>query len=144
MNYARIGAVSYVIWGLMHIVGGVFILSAVAEGPAQGYAIYEESSAVYTNLAGDVLGYLAYGFVWIGSLVTYIGARFNWKNRQSSFLLNTVLVGLTDLGLIIFLVGPGYVSWGEAAPGLVLFASGAASGLIACNFPNLRVKSGTG
>jgi uncharacterized iron-regulated membrane protein len=132
MNYAKIGAVSFVLWGLLHIVGGTAILMAVGESPANGFAVYEESTAAYTELAGSVLGNLAYSFIWIGVVVTFVGVRYNWHNSQAGLMLNTALVGLTDLGLIIFLILPGFVGWGEASPGLVLFAAGAIFGGIAC------------
>lgn len=132
MNFAKIGAIFFLLWGVLHIIGGAAILAAVGESPASGFAIYEESTAAYTALSGSVLGYLAYSFVWIAVLVSYIAIRLNWKNSQDGLALNTVLVGLTDIGLVIFLVLPGFVSWGEAAPGLVLFAGGAIFGGIAC------------
>lgn len=133
MNYAKIGAVSFILWGLVHIVGGGAILLAVADSPTQGFAIYQEAVTVYTPLAGSVLGYLAYGFVWIAILVTYVGIRYNWHNSRNGLALNTFVVGLTDLGLLIFLVWPGFISWGEASPGLVLFAVAAIFGGMACN-----------
>lgn len=140
MNKAKIGAVFFVLWGLLHIVGGGAILAAVADSPSQGFAVYEESSAVYTELAGAVLGYLAYGLVWIGALVTYVGVRYNWQNSSNGLALNTVLVGLTDLGLVIFLIWPGFVSWGEASPGLLLFAGGVVFGGLACNAAHPKTR----
>lgn len=136
MNYAKTGAVFFIFWGLLHILGGSMILMAVGESAAAGFAIYEESTATYTELAGSVLGYLAYSFIWIAVVVTYVGIRYNWRNSEAGLMLNTALVGLTDLGLIIFLVLPGFVGWGEAAPGLVLFAGGAIFGGIACQSGN--------
>jgi hypothetical protein len=132
MNYAKIGATSFILWGLLHIVGGSAILLAVTESPEAGFAMYNAPAAPYTALAGSVLGYLAYGFVWIAVVVTYVGVRYNWRNSQQGLALNTALVGLTDIGLIVFLVLPGFLSWGEASPGLLLFASGAIAGGIGC------------
>lgn len=133
MSKAKIGAVFFVLWGILHIVGGGAIIAAAAESPAQGFAIYERSSADYTELAGAILSYFAYGLGWIGVLVTYIAVRYNWHNSANGLALNTVLVGLTDLGLIIFLVWPGFLSWGDASPGLVLFAGGVVFGGLACS-----------
>ncbi len=132
MNFAKVGAVFFILWGLLHIVGGGAIVMAAAESPAQGFAMYGEHSVAYTQLAGSVLGYLAYGFVWIAVLVTYIGIRYNWRNSKDGLALNTVLVGMTDLGLMIYLVMPGFVSWGNASPGLLLFAGGVVFGGLAC------------
>lgn len=64
----------------------------------------EESTATLTALSGSVLGYLAYSFVWIAVVVTYIGVRHNWQNNPHGLAFNTALVALTDLGLVIFLV----------------------------------------
>ncbi len=133
MNFAKVGAVFFILWGIIHVIGGGAILFAAAESPAQGFAIYGAHSDTYTELAGNVLSYLAFGFVWIAVLVTYIGVRYNWSNSQSGLALNTVLVGMTDIGLIVFLVLPGFLSWGEASPGLLLFTGGVVFGGIACN-----------
>ena len=133
MNFAKIGAIFFISWGLIHIIGGGAILVAVAESPAQGFAIYGAHNDSYTELAGGVLAYLAYGFVWIAVLVTYIGARYNWQNNQLGLALNTLLVGMTDIGLIVFLVLPGFMSWGNASPGLLLFIGAVVFGGIACD-----------
>ncbi len=132
MNHAKIGAVFFILWGLIHIIGGGAILLAVAESPAQGFAVYGDTVSTYTQLAGSVLGYLAYGFVWIAVLVTYIGVRYNWHNSQTGLALNTALVGMTDVGLLLFLVIPGFLSWGNASPGLLLFAGAVVFGGLAC------------
>lgn len=132
MKFAKVGAVLFVLWGLLHILGGAIILMAVGESPAQGYAIYQESSTPYSELAGAVLGYLAYSFIWIAVVVTVIGIRYNWNNSEQGLMLNTALVGLTDLGLVIFLVLPGFVSYGEAAPGLLLFVAAVVFGGMGC------------
>ena len=132
MKHARVGAVFFILWGLLHIVGGGVIVIEAAQSPAQGFAMYGEHSATYTQLAGNILGYLAYGFVWVAVLVTCIGVRYNWRNSKDGLVLNTVLVGMTDLGLVIYLVLPGFVSWGNASPGLLLFTGGVVFGGLAC------------
>jgi hypothetical protein len=122
---ARTGSVLFVLWGLLHIVGGFVILR-------DGYAAYGGVSGDYPPLAGAILSYLAYTFVWSGAAVTVIGGTLNWRNSNLGLGLNTALIGLTDLGLVLFLVMPGFVNWQEAAPGLVLFAGALASATPAC------------
>lgn len=143
MMFARVGAVFFILWGLLHVVGGASILLAAIESPAAGYASYGEHADSYTELAGGVLAYLAYGFVWIGVLATIIGLRYNWANSQQGLALNTVLVGATDLGLVLFLVLPGFMSWIEASPGLLLFIGGAVFGGIACSSAHDSGRVGT-
>ena len=79
-----------------------------------------------------MLGYLAYSFVWIAVVVTFVAIKYNWHNSEQGLMLNTALVGLTDLGLVMFLVLPGFVSWGEAAAGLVLFIGAIVFGGLGC------------
>ncbi|MDX1381417.1 MAG: hypothetical protein R3233_09870 [Xanthomonadales bacterium] len=122
MKSAKIGAMLFVFWGLLHVVGGGAILSAALASPDRGFAFYDPAAADYSRLAGDVLAYLAFGFVWIGLLVTAVGARYNWRNDRQALALNTALVGCTDLGLVLFLVWPGHLSWLQASPGLLSFA----------------------
>ena len=131
-TYARIGAVFFVLWGLLHIVGGGAILAAAAGGAEAGYAIYQNSAGPFPPVAGAILSYFAFQLVWLGALVAAIGATLNWRNSALGLALNTALAGLTDLGLVIFLAVPGYVSWPEAAIGIVLFLVAAVAGGIGC------------
>ena len=132
MKLAKTGAVLFVLWGVLHMLGGAAILAAAAGSPDAGYATYDPAASGYTALAGDVLAYLAWGFAWIGALVAWVAIRYNWRNSEAGLALNTVLVGLTDLGLLLFLVLPGHLGWAEASPGLALFAAAALAGGFAC------------
>jgi hypothetical protein len=120
------------LWGLLHILGGGVILAALGDSPEAGFAVYQQSGGTYPPLAGTVLGYLAYGFAWTGLLVILVAAIGNWRNSAPSLALNTALVGFTDLGLVNFLLLPGYVGWAEASPGLVLFLLAVIAGGMAC------------
>jgi len=131
MILAKTGAVLFILWGLIHILGGSLILASVTGNPDAGYAFYDEAATGYSALAGSVLGYLAFSFAWIGAVVAWIGLRYNWRNSSLGLALNFALVGLTDFGLVVFLVLPGFLSWLEASPGLVLFAGAAICAVIA-------------
>lgn len=137
MTFAKTGAVLFILWGVIHIVGGSLILTAVTGNPDAGYAFYDEAATGYSTLAGGVLGYLAFSFAWIGAVVAWVGLAYNWRNSTRGLALNLALVGLTDLGLVVFLVLPGFLSWTEASPGLVLFAGAAICSGIGCQ-TNLR------
>jgi hypothetical protein len=129
---ARTGAILFVLWGLLHVVGGGAILLALGDGAASGFAVYQSSTGTYPPLAGAVLGYLAFTFVWIGAAVTVVGVRLNWRNSAAGLALNTVIAGLTDIGLVVFLVFPGYVTWPEASIGIALLLAAAFVSGIAC------------
>ena len=128
----KIGAVFFVAWGLIHVIGGASILAALGDGVDSGYATYRNSSGSYDPLAGSVLGYFAYLLVCIGLAVAAMGATMNWKNSQSGLAVNTAVIAVTEIGLVYFLVVPGFVSWSEASIGFAPFFVAAAASGIAC------------
>jgi hypothetical protein len=121
MLFARIGAVFFGLWGLLHLVGGSAILATtLANGPAAGFAFYEQSGGEYPALAGAILAMNSFTIAWVGALVTVIAFTLNWRNDCSGFLLNVTLAGLMDVALVAFLLTPGFVSLGDALNGISL------------------------
>lgn len=129
----RTGAILFILWGVIHILGGGAILAATLESAEAGYAIYQNSAGDFPAIAGNALGYLAYFFLCAGIASAAIGVTLNWRNSELGLGLNTAIAGVTDIGLIIFFAIPGYVSWPEASIGIVLFVSAAIVGGMACN-----------
>jgi hypothetical protein len=78
------------------------------------------SSAATGQPVFSVLAFHGFNLAWIGALVTAIALTLNWRRRPASFLINSALVALTDLGLLITTVAAGAMTVGNAAPGLVL------------------------
>ncbi|MGE0556869.1 MAG: hypothetical protein AB7E73_01750 [Burkholderiales bacterium] len=132
LTKARTGAVLFMLWGLLHVVGGAVILAALTDGAESAYALYQNGIGVYPAIAGFVLGYLAYCLICMGIVVAAVGAMANWRNSANGLALNTIIVGLTEIGLVGFLIVPGYVSWTEAVPGMLLFMAAVTLGGIAC------------
>lgn len=121
MLFARIGAVFYGLWGLLHVVGGSAILAAtLGGGPAAGFAFYEQSGGDFTPLAGAILAMNSFTIAWVGALVLVVAATMNWRNDRKGFLLNLVLAGLMDVALVVFLLAPGFVTLGDAMLGIGL------------------------
>jgi hypothetical protein len=129
---AKIGAVAFGLWGLLHIIGGAAILFALEGGPDQGYALYQNHAGTYTPLSGAILGYFAFLLICIAVAVSFVAVRLNWRNSKPGLVANTLNIGLTDLGLILYLLVPGFVTWGEAAIGLGLFGIAVVSSGLAC------------
>jgi hypothetical protein len=121
MLFARIGAVFFGLWGLLHLVGGFAILAtALGGGPAAGFAFYEQSGGEFTALAGAILAMNSFTIAWVGALVTVIAFTMNWRNDCKGFLLNVTLAGMMDVALVVFLLAPGFVSLGSALNGISL------------------------
>ncbi len=90
----RVGAVLYVLWGLMHLYAAwlSFQLGAgVADGDVQ--------SKVYQN--GWNLGYIALFCIAVAVI-------FNWRNSLTGYVLNAVTVSITDIGFLVLIYWPGH------------------------------------
>jgi hypothetical protein len=125
MKHAQIGAVFFGLWGLLHIVGGIAILAALSDGPAAGFAVYQNAQGDYSQAAGAILGMNSFGLALVGAVVLLIAATMNWRNSPLGAVLNLALAGGMDLALVLFLLIPGLVSLGEALIGFGLLGCAA-------------------
>ena len=133
---ARLGAIAFALWGLLHIAGGGAILAALAESPASGFAVYLGAAQAYDPLAGQILAYLAFVLCASGIAVVGVAILLNWRNSALGLAINTGIAGVLDLGLIVFLALPGFVTWPEASLGIGLLVAGAVLAGIGCRVPN--------
>ena len=95
MIYARIGAVFYILWGLLHLVAAkkVYLLGQTLEsGMVQG-RIYQD--AFY------LLFFALFGIV--------VALTLNWKNSRLGYWLNFVVVSFADIGFIVAVLMPAYL-----------------------------------
>lgn len=127
----KIGAVFYILWGLLHIIGGVALLQTLSSEGVKGVLATLGSAVPTTELpvisggvTGAVLAFFAFNWVWIGLLVLVAAVRLNWYNSKIGYWLNLAVAGAADLGLIVMLLAPGYmaISDGWAGPLLWLLA----------------------
>lgn len=94
-SYANLGAVAYVLWGLLHLQAArmVYMLGQNLEaGIVQG-RIYQD--------AWNLLFFALFGIA--------VAVSFNWKNSHLGYWLNLVVVSAADIGFIIAVLIPGYV-----------------------------------
>jgi len=102
MVFAKIGSVSYIIWGLLHIVAAVqgFQLGASLEpGLVQGKINQGTWDLLFTALAAISISII-----------------YNWKNSVLGYWVNLLLVSIADIGFIIFVLLPGHI---ELFPGIL-------------------------
>jgi hypothetical protein len=86
-----------------------------------GSAVASSVPETLPAVVGGVGAFHAFNLVWIGLLVIVVAAKLNWHNSRTGAWLNGTLAGMADLGLVVFLLLPGYMPWAEGAPGIVLF-----------------------
>ncbi len=93
--FAKLGAVAYVLWGLLHLQAArlVYMLGQTLEpGIVQG-RIYQD--------AWNLLFFALFGIV--------VAVLLNWKNSRLGYWLNLVVVSAADIGFIVAVLIPGYV-----------------------------------
>ncbi|MEP0068684.1 hypothetical protein [Pyruvatibacter sp.] len=88
MMYAKIGAVSYALWSVLHVVLGVSRLMERAD----------------SNLLAEATGRLAQGhwtLIYIG-VFGLILSYFNWKNSTTAYWVAAFIISAEDIGFILF------------------------------------------
>jgi hypothetical protein len=96
MKLAKVGAISYIIWSLLHIGASLdeFRLGSTLEpGLVQGKI---------NQGAWDLLFFALFAIV--------IAVKFNWKNDSLGYWLNLIVVSTADIGFIIFVLLPGHIA----------------------------------
>lgn len=104
---AKLGAVLYVCWGLLHFTAayGVFKLAqnsppAMAQGRLMQNAFYLAAFATAAIIFAITL---------------------NWRNDRLGFWVNAVIVGVADIPFILFVLIPGYAPWWPGLLGPILW-----------------------
>lgn len=99
---ARAGAISYMIWALFHL------LAALAVYRLGGGLAH---SMVRGRVLQDAFNLAAFSVVGFG-----VALRLNWRNDGWGYWINLGVIGVADVGFIVFILVPGYMPiW----PGLV-------------------------
>ena len=93
--FAKVGAVAYVMWGILHIQAArlVFLLGDSLEpGMVQGRIYQDAFSLLFFAIFGIAVA------VWL-----------NWRNSRLGYWLNLVVISAADIGFIVYVLLPGYV-----------------------------------
>jgi len=96
MKFAKIGSISYIIWGLLHIV-----------------AAFEQSTLARSLEPGLVQGKLnqgAWDLLFFALFAITVATKYNWKNDLLGYWLNLIVVSAADIGFIVFVLLPGHVA----------------------------------
>ena len=95
MTFAKIGAGSYVIWGLLHIV------AAVDE--------FTLGKSLEPGLVQGKINQGAWDLLFFALFAMMVAIRYNWKNDPLGYWLNLIVVSAADIGFILFVLLPGFV-----------------------------------
>ena len=107
MKLAKIGAVIYILWGILHVVAAikVYTLGQTLEpGMVQGRVLQDAWNLLFFALFG-----------------TGVAIKYNWHNSKLGYWLNLVVVSAGDIGYIVFVLVPGYIPMVPGALGPLLW-----------------------
>ncbi len=105
--FAKLGAVTYVLWGLLHLQAArlVYMLGQNLDpGIVQG-RIYQD----------------AWNLLFFALFAIIVAVFLNWKNSRLGFWLNLIVVSAADIGFIVAVLIPGYVPLVPAGLGPLLW-----------------------
>jgi hypothetical protein len=104
---AKLGAVLYVCWGLLHFTAAYGVLKLAGNSPGAMAQARLMQTAVY------LAAFAAAAIIFAITL--------NWRNNQFGFWINAVMVGIADIPFILFVLVPGYVPWWPGLLGPLLW-----------------------
>ena len=92
--FARIGAVAYVLWGLLHIQAArmVYMFGGTLEAGMLQARIYQG----------------AWNLLFFALFAIVVALVYNWRNNRSGYWLNLAVVSFADIGFIVAVLMPGY------------------------------------
>jgi hypothetical protein len=113
---ARIGAVLYVLWGLVHY--------------NAAYGVYQLAQSTPLTIEHGRLEQLAF---YLASFATagIVLATLNWRNSPLGFWSSAIIIGIGDIPFILFVLVPAYVPVWPGIEGPVLWVAALACTAIA-------------
>ncbi len=116
---ARTAAILWVIWGLVHALAGLMIISQETVGAISAVADAvdpEVLAGTYHEAAGALINQHGFNLLWIG-LTTLISAVFILRGVVLAMFIAGLVGGLADLGYFLFMDLGGFVNF---VPGTVM------------------------
>lgn len=98
----KIGSILYVIWGLLHL--------------NAAYKVYQLGLTLEPGMVQGRLFQSAWNLLFFAVVATVVAVWLNWKNSRAGYWINLVTVSATDIGFILFILGPGHLT---LIPGII-------------------------
>lgn len=129
----KIGAVFYIFWGAIHVLGGIMMMVAANDGVNSFIAAQTQNEqTVLVDASADrnsdgyraavgVFTFHAFNILWFGMLAIFIAVIMNWINSSLGFWLNAGIIGLVEIGLIIHITISGIDVFSGPVVGIALY-----------------------
>lgn len=105
--FARIGAVFYVLWGLLHY--------------SATYDVYQLGLGVAPSMVQGRLFQNAFYIFAFATTGIVLAIKMNWHNSRAGFWLNALIIGVADVPFIVFVLVPGYAPFWPGVLGPALW-----------------------
>jgi hypothetical protein len=104
---AKLGAVLYVCWGLLHFTAAYGVFKLAQNSPA-------------TMTQGRLMQTAFYLAAFATAAIIF-AVTLNWRNDGFGFWANAVMVGVADIPFIFWVLFPGYAPWWPGLLGPILW-----------------------
>src|SRR5580704_13584206 len=106
---AKLGAVLYVCWGLLHFTAA--------------YGVYKLAQNSPATMAQGRLMQTAIYLAAFAATAIVLALTLNSRNDRLGFWVNAVMVGIADIPFILFVLIPGYAPWWPGLLGPILWVA---------------------
>jgi hypothetical protein len=104
---AKLGAVFYVCWGLLHFTAAYGVFKLAQNSPA-------------TMTQGRLMQTAFYLTAFATAAIIF-AITLTWRNDRFGFWANAVMVGVADIPFILWVLIPGYAPWWPGLLGPILW-----------------------
>jgi len=109
---AKFGAISYAIWALLHL--------------QAAWAVYQLGRHVDPSMVQARLFQNAWNLACFSVAGFWIALTLNWRNDRCGYWINLAVISAADIGFIIFVLLPGYLTLWPGLLGPIFWLLGAA------------------
>ncbi|QFI19929.1 hypothetical protein FR830_25300 (plasmid) [Klebsiella aerogenes] len=106
---ARVGALAYFIWALLHF--------------QAAWLVYKLGLSMPSGMASGRVQQDAWNLLCFAT-IAIVATLFNWRNDIRGWWINLVVVSATDIGFIVFVLVPGYMPWWPGVLGPIFWIVG--------------------
>jgi hypothetical protein len=126
----RLGAVAYIFWGILHLIGSTLALwfTYLSTAPTWAGILVGVVPGGWTNLEDSTMAIIrhhSWDVALFGLFAVVTASCLNWRNSRSGWLANLVVISIVDTGFILFVLIPGHIEFWLGLVGPALWALGA-------------------
>lgn len=128
MTAYKWGAISYILWGVMHAMIGIQILLINISQSSQQVirSLYldagpQSTPAQLGSVISGLINQHGWNLLWFGVVAVVVAVIGNWRNNRAAYWANLTLVSLADIGFIFAILIPGYINLAMGVGGPILW-----------------------